>query len=128
MTLTMRRAAGTLAAVMVVGGIVAAFWPGREVGYVQINTVPPASTTQAALYLDATKLAPIRQGGALLQERVGTLRLQAEALGGDRAAICDIVVKRNRITIVTVSVLERPPRCVCRFTGSGDAKDHTCVS
>jgi hypothetical protein len=124
----MRRSAGLLVAVLVVGGIVAAFWPGREVGYVQINTVPAASTMQAALYLDTTKLAPIRQGGALLQQRVGTLRLQAEAFGGDRAAICDIVVKRNRITIVTVSVLERPPRCVCRFTGSGDAKDHTCVS
>ena len=128
MTLTMGRAAGLLAAAMVVGGIVAAFWPGRDVGYVQINTVPAAALTQAALYLDATKLAPIRQGSALLQQRVGTLRLQAEAFGGERAAICDIVIKRNRITIVTVSVLERPPRCLCRFTGSGDAKDHTCVS
>jgi hypothetical protein len=59
---------------------------------------------------------------------IGTLKLQAETLSGERATICDIVVKRNRITTVTVSILERPPRCLCRFTVSRDPKDHTCVS
>ena len=99
-----------------------------DVGYVQINTVPVVPTTQAALYLDATKLAPIRQGSALLRQPVGTLKLEAEAFGGARAPICEIVVKRNRITTVTVSVLERPPRCLCRFTASGDANSRACVS
>jgi hypothetical protein len=127
-TLMMPRAAGLLASAIVVGGIIVACRPTGDVGYVQINTVPVAPTTQAALYLDTTKLAPIRQGSALLLQPVGTLKLEAEALGGARAAICEIVVKRNRITTVTVSVLERPPRCLCRFTGSGDANSRTCVS
>ena len=124
----MPRAAGLLASAIVVGGIIVACRPTGDVGYVQINTVPVAPTTQAALYLDATKLAPIRQGSALLRQPVGTLKLEAEAFGGARAPICEIVVKRNRITTVTVSVLERPPRCLCRFTGSGDANSRACVS
>jgi len=123
----MPRAAGLLASAIVVGAIIVVCRPTGDVGYVQINTVPVAPTTQAALYLDATKLAPIRQGSALLLQPVGTLKLEAEAFGGARAAICEIVVKRNRITTVTVSVLERPPRCLCRFSG-GDANGHTCVS
>jgi hypothetical protein len=42
--------------------------------------------------------------------------------------LCNIVVMKDRITTVTISVLERPPRCVCKLTKSGDAADHTCVS
>jgi hypothetical protein len=128
MTLLMRRGTGLMASAAIVAGIIAACRPSGEVGYVQINTVPTAPVTAAALYLDATKLAPIRQGSALLRQPVGTLKLEAEAFGGGRAAICDIVVKRNRITTVTVSVLERPPRCVCRFSGNAEANGHACVS
>jgi hypothetical protein len=28
--------------------------------------------------------------------------------------LCEIEVRKNRITTVTVSVLDRPPRCQCR--------------
>ena len=128
MTGIMRRSTGVLASAAAVAGIIAACGPNGDIGYVQINTVPAGPVTQAGLYLDATKLAPIRQGGTLLRQPVGTLKLEADAFGGARAPICEIVVKRNRITTVTVSVLERPPRCQCRFTGSGDANGRTCVS
>jgi hypothetical protein len=37
-------------------------------------------------------------------------------------------IRSTRITTVTLSVLQRPPRCVYRFTRIGDANDHTCVS
>jgi hypothetical protein len=124
----MRRSTGLLASAAVVAGIIAACRPGGDVGYVQFNTVPAAPMTAAALYLDSTRVGPIRQGSALLRQRVGTLKLEADAFGGARAPICEIVVKRNRITTVTVSVLERPPRCLCRFTNTADANGHTCVS
>jgi hypothetical protein len=39
--------------------------------------------------------------------------------------LCEIAVKKNRITTVTISVLERPPRCQCRY-GSGASR--VCVS
>jgi hypothetical protein len=127
MRVAMRQVAGLLASAAIVGAVIVACRPSGDVGYVEIKTVPAAPVTQAALYLDSTKLAPIRQGTALLRQRVGTLKLQAEAFGGAKAPLCDIEVKKDRITSVTISVLERPPRCVCRFAGGGTA-DRTCVS
>ena len=124
----MRRAAGLLASAAIVGAVTVACRPSGDVGYVEIKTVPAAPVTQAALYLDSTRLAPIRQGNALLRQRVGTLKLQADAFGGAKAPLCEIEVKKDRITSVTISVLERPPRCVCRFTGNGGTADRTCVS
>ena len=123
---TLRRALGLAAGAVILGAAVVLFRPTSDVGYVEIKTVPIAPVTQTALYIDSTKLAPIKQGSAILQERVGTLRLQADGLAGALAPLCDIVVKRNRITTVIISVLERPPRCQCRFSGSDAA--HACVS
>jgi hypothetical protein len=124
----MRHAVGMLAGMAGLSVVIAACNPFGEIGYVQINTVPMAPITQSALYLDTTKLDPIRQGNALLRQPVGTLTLAADTFGGAQAPLCNIVVKKDRITTVTISVLERPPRCVCKFTSSGDAADHTCVS
>ena len=126
MNATLRRALGLSAGVVVVGAAVVLFRPTSDVGYVEIKTVPVALVTQTALYIDSNRLAPIKQGSAILQERVGTLRLQADGLAGSLAPLCDIVVKRNRITTVTISVLERPPRCQCRFSGPDAAR--ACVS
>ena len=128
MSVAIRRAAGLLASAAIVGAVIVACRPSGDVGYVEIKTVPAAPVTQAALYLDSTRLAPIRQGSALLRQRVGTLKLQAEVFGGAKAPLCDIEVKKDRITSVTISVLERPPRCVCRFAGSGGTADRTCAS
>jgi hypothetical protein len=128
MSVAMRQAAGLLASAAIVGVAIVACRPSGDVGYVEINTVPPAPVTQASLYLGSTKLAPIKQGTALLRKHVGTLKLQAETFGGAKAPLCDIEVKKDRITSVTISVLERPPRCVCRFAGGDGTADRTCVS
>ena len=128
MSIAAWRAAGLLASVAIVGAVIVAYRPGAEIGYVEIKTVPVAPSTPAVLYIDATKLAPIQQGSALLRQPVGTLKLQSDYFGGAKARLCDIVVKKDRITTVTVSVLERPPRCLCRFTDSGNPADHKCVS
>jgi hypothetical protein len=128
MSVAMRQAAGLLAGAAIVGAVIVACRPSSDIGYVEINTVPAAPVAQAALYLGSTKLAPIKQGTALLRQHVGTLKLQAEPFSGAKAPICDIEVKKDRITSVTVSVLERPPRCVCRFAGGDGTADRTCVS
>lgn len=120
------RAGGLLVSACVAGAAVYAYRPVADVGYVQINTVPVAPLTQTSLYLDATKLRPIRQGSALLRQPVGMLKLQAAGLGGSLAPLCEIEIRKNRITTVTVSVLDRPPRCQCRFS-SGNA-ERTCTS
>jgi hypothetical protein len=122
----MRRLLGLTAGALIVGAAIAACRPTGDVGYVEIKTVPVAPVTQTALYIDAAKLAPIKKGGAILRQPTGTLKLKADGVAGSLAPLCDIVVKRNRITTVTISVLERPPRCQCRYGGADVA--HACVS
>jgi hypothetical protein len=125
-SMTLRRAFGLVASTCIVGAAIAACRPNGDVGYVEIKTVPVAPLTQTSLYLDATKLAPIRKGSAILRQPVGTLKLQADGSGGALAPLCNIEIRKNRITTVTVSVLDRPPRCQCRFGGADTA--HACVS
>jgi len=96
--------------------------PG-ETGYVEIKTVPAASPRSPSLYLDKAKLEPVQKGVAVLKQRTGTTKLSADGVGG-QVVLCDIVVRKNRITTVTVSVLERPPRCQCRNSAAKGA----CVS
>ncbi len=123
----MRRALGLGASVCIAAAAISACRPNGDIGYVGIKTVPVAPVTKTALYLDATKLAPIKEGSTVLRQPVGTLKLQADGKGGALAALCNIEIKKDGITTVTVSILERPPRCECRF-GGGDAAARTCVS
>jgi hypothetical protein len=125
-TLTRQQLLGLGVSVLVVGAAITAWRPGADVGYVEIKTVPVAPLTQTALYIDSTKIAPIKKGSAILRQPIGTLKLQADGIAGSLAPLCEIVVKRNRITTVTVSVMDRPPRCQCRNSGADGA--HACVS
>jgi hypothetical protein len=125
-TITRRGLIGVAASVLIVGAAIATFQPTSDIGYVEIKTVPVAQATRTVLHFDSTKLAPIKNGSAILRHAIGTLKLQADGVPGSLAPLCDIVVKRNRITTVTISILERPPRCRCRY-GDADAA-HACVS
>ncbi len=111
-------AAGAAALALLIALIIA--WTPKDVGYVEIKTVPVATPT-AILYLDDVKLDPIKNGSAVLRQQVGTAKLAAQAGSGQLARLCDIVVRKNRITTVTLSLLERPPRCQCRNTAVTDA-------
>ena len=98
--------------------------PNTDVGYVELKTVPAmTNVTQPQLYLDTVKLEPFKKGTAVLMQRVGTARLATDGAGG-QLLLCEIIVKKNRLTSVTISVLERPPRCQCRSVGNSRA----CVS
>jgi hypothetical protein len=112
--------AGVIAAAM---ALAACNIPG-DTGYVEIRTVPASSSRLPTLYLNSTKLDAIQKGVAILSQRAGTAKLSADNFGG-QVALCDIVVRKNRITTVTVSLLERPPRCQCR---NGGGASRVCVS
>jgi hypothetical protein len=84
----------------------------KDVGYVEINTVPLATAT--TLYLNSVKLDPLKNGTAVLRHNVGTAKLVTEGNNGRLVMLCEITVRKNRITTVTISVLDRPPRCQCR--------------
>jgi len=99
--------------------------PTADVGYVEIRTMPvTTNVSQPSIYLDSIKVEPIRKGSAVLTQRVGTTKLATDGAGG-QLMLCEIVVKKNRITTVTVTVLERPPRCQCRNAGGSS---RTCIS
>lgn len=92
----------------------------NDTGYVEIRTGLPILGAPPALYLDAAKVEP-RNGTAVLRERVGTAKLRIGA-GAQQLLLCEIVVKKNRITTVTVSLVERPPRCQCRTDVTADQR------
>ena len=96
-------------------------------GYVEIRMIPASATL--ALYLDQNKLEPMRNGNAVLRQRVGTAKLEADLDGGGRMALlCNVEVRKNRITTVTVSVVSRQPRCQCgRTSGTDTAANRTCI-
>ena len=73
------RVVGLLASVAVVGAVIGteAWRPTGAVGYLEIKTVPAAPLTQAALYFDAKRLGPIKEGSAILSQPVGTRHPQA---------------------------------------------------
>ena len=118
---------GLAASAVIVGAAIIALQP-NDVGYVEIKTVPVASVTQTGLFFGSTKLSPIKNGDAILRQPVGKLKLQAAGALGSLAPLCDIVVMRNRVTTVTISVLEHPPRCQCRFSGRDAETVNSCVS
>jgi hypothetical protein len=94
---------------------------GRGAGYVEIRTVPTTLGPPVAFYLDAVKLDPLRKGSAVLRQNIGTHKLAIATPSGAAMPLCDVVVKKNRITTVTVSLLDRPPRCQCRSVAAPDA-------
>jgi hypothetical protein len=120
------RALGLAASAVIVGAAIVACRPSGDGGYVEIKTVPVAPVAQTTLYLDSGKLAPIKKGSVVLRQPVGTIELQADGFAGTLTRLCKIVVAKDRITSVTISVLERPPRCQCQYTGTDTA--HECVS
>jgi len=96
-------------------------------GFVQIKAVPASVITQPQFYLDSVKLDPLKKGEAVLSRKSGTTKLQVEGPGGNMFPLCEIVVKKNRITTVTVSIIERPPRCQCTHSANPSAPNRTCI-
>ncbi len=97
--------------------------PG-DAGYVEIKTVPIASRTSTTLFLERETRTD-KKGVAVLRQRLGTAKLAIEGGGGQIAVLCDIVVNKNRITSVTISGLDRQPRCQC---GNPAGKGKACLS
>ncbi len=126
----MRGLLGLLASVLVVGAAIAVSRPRSDFGYVEINTVPITPMTRTVFYINSTELALLKAGNAILRQPVGTLKLQSDGIAGSRVPLCDIVVMKNRITTVTISLAQLPPRCECHLnaTDPRTSANHACVS
>jgi hypothetical protein len=118
-------AARALAGALLLPALTSCKIEGGE-GYVEIKVIPPS--VSIPLYLDQVKLEPIRNGNAVLRKKVGTAKLQTDMDSGHTALLCNIEVKKNRITSVTVSVVSRQPRCTCgRTSGTDPGPNRTCI-
>lgn len=125
----MRRSALRLAAMSVAAFALASCKFEDGSGFVQIKTVPAIPLAQPVLYLDSVKLEALKKGEAIFTRRAGTIKLQVDGPGGNLAAICEVVVRKNRITTVTISTTERPPRCQCRTDAAADPKSgRVCIA
>ncbi len=121
----MRLLTGGLAGALLVLGLTSCNID-NSVGYVEIKAVPASAVVP--LYLDSVKLEPLRNGNAVLRQKVGMSKLQADIDGGQLSFLCNIEVKKNRITSVTVSVMSRQPRCQCgRTSGTDSPASRTCI-
>jgi len=70
----------------------------------------------------------LRNGTISIAGAVGMSKLQTDGDGGYLAVLCNIDVKRNRITSVTISAMSRQPRCQCGRTSGADATgNRTCI-
>jgi hypothetical protein len=116
-----RRGFGLAISALIVGAAIAACRPTGDVGYVGQDGPGRAGHADGAL---STPPSLRRSSAAALScASTSAWKLQADWIARSLAPLCDIEVK-ERITTVTVSVLERPPRCQCRFNGSNGAADH----
>jgi hypothetical protein len=86
---------------------VAGCLPEEGAGYVEVKVFP---RFPLPLYLNTEKIESMKEGVAVLRQAVGKSKLQIER-HGQLFPLCEFDVRKNRVTTVTVSSLDRGPRC-----------------
>ena len=81
--------------------------PEDGVGYVEVKVFPRLALP---LYVNSDKIESMKDGVAVLRQAIGKAKLQFER-NGQLFPICEFEVRKNRVTTVTVSTLERGARC-----------------
>ena len=95
-------------------GITLAACENKDTGHVQLQLLPPSATTTATLYLDGKKLDFSRGSNTIMRFSIGRISLKAiDSVFS--SSICTVVVRKNRLSILTVMATENPPRCICQI-------------
>jgi hypothetical protein len=81
--------------------------PEDGVGYVEVKVFPRLALP---LYLNADRIESMKDGVSVLRQAVGKAKLQLER-NGQLFPLCEFDVRKNRVTSLTVSSLDRGPRC-----------------
>jgi hypothetical protein len=81
--------------------------PEEGNGYVEVKVFP---RFPLPLYLNTDRIESMKDGVAVLRQAVGKSKLQLER-NGQLFSLCEFDVRKNRVTTVTVSSLDRGPRC-----------------
>ena len=98
-----------------------------ETGYVQLRVVPANATASTTLYLEGVWLDFSRGPTLTLQFKTG--RVALTTMGSTRASpLCNIVVRKDRISALTVMAAQTPPKCVCEIRATeSDANLVVCT-
>lgn len=89
----------------------------QDTGYVQVQLAQPArpgGIGAAPLFLHGAKLDFSRGQAVVMQFRTGRVALKTSDSTWS-PAICRIVVRKNRISVLSVAATENPPRCICQI-------------
>jgi len=110
------------------GAVLAALFLGgcdaQDTGYVQVQLGRTGMFGPPALYLDGTKLDFSRGPNVVMRFRTGRVALKTSD-SAFSPAICRIVVRKNRITVLSVAATENPPRCLCQIRAAGSTPTET---
>jgi hypothetical protein len=99
----------------------------KDTGYVQLRVAPAAAAASITLYLDGEKLNFARSPSVVLRFPTGKISLKTSD-SWTSPALCRIVVRKDRISIVTVMAADRPPHCVCEIRApESSATDTICA-
>ena len=96
-----------------------------ETGYIQIRVQPASAAPAIALYLDGGRVDFSRGPITTLQFKTGRLGLK-ELDSAWAAPLCKIVVRKDRISSVTISGTQTPPKCLCEIRAA-DSTDSDLV-
>ena len=100
---------GAIAALLLLGGCDA-----QDTGYVQIQLARPGPAGAPPLFLDGARLDFARAPHVVMQFRTGRISLKTSDSAWS-PAICRVVVRKNRISVLSVAAAETPPRCLCQI-------------
>ena len=93
-------------------------------GSVRIKVIPAKPTQAPEVYLGSDKLDLLRSDN--LEVAVGSVAITGSGYFPDK--YCTLVVRKNRVTNVTLMLNQTPPRCVCGQRDPNSATDKpTCI-
>src|SRR5712691_4320359 len=98
-----------------------------EIGYVQLRVMPANATVSTALYLEGVRLDFSRGPTVMLQFKTGRWAL-TDMDSTWAPTLCNIVVRKDRISALTVMAAQTPPKCVCEIRATeSDANAVVCT-
>jgi hypothetical protein len=106
---SMRRPA--LIGVLAFAALLAACTEPDGTGYIEVKLTPLGTASQFVILLDRQQIRTQSSGPVVVRRNVGQARLELERRKDERVTLCDLAVKKNRITSVTVHFQNGTLRC-----------------
>jgi hypothetical protein len=107
-----RPSALALTAALLGGALSLAACRGEEpTGYLEVKLSPASAMKAFVILLDKRQVQPTRGDSLVVRRNVGTAKLELERRKDERLALCDVAVKKNRVTTVTVHMQGTTLRC-----------------